>query len=95
MSTQTTKAESHDLVPGIAQALMFIIGAVVFGILAITAAKPVLWILSRHRPLRPPLAHGVLDYRAKGIPKTRWITPPGYFAMIAIVFGSLHSTPIR
>lgn len=43
MSIQTTRAETRNLVPGIAQALLFIVDAVVYGVLAYTAAGPVLW----------------------------------------------------
>ncbi|MCX2747065.1 hypothetical protein OOZ51_04455 [Arthrobacter sp. MI7-26] len=97
MSTRTTKAETRNLMPGIAQSLIFILGAVVYGILAFTAAKPVLWVLyAVIAGCALTLAYGVLDYRAKGTPKPRWITPMGSFTLIAaIVFGSLHNTLIR
>lgn len=97
MSIRTTNVETRSLVPGIAQALLFIVATVVYGILAYTAAKLVLWgLFAVIAGCALALAYAALDYRAKGAPKPRWITPLGSFTFIvAIVFGSIHTLLIH
>lgn len=97
MTAQNNRTDLPKVIPGIVQTFIFMAGAVVYGIMTVSAGIPVLWSLYLILlGSAAALSFGVLSFRVKREPKPRWITPLASAALIvAIIFGALHTTLIQ
>lgn len=97
MIAQRSHTDFPNVAPGIFQAFIFMTGAVVYGIMTVSAGSPLLWALYVVLLTSAVvLSFGVLLFRVKRKPKPRWITPLASAALIvAIVFGAAHTTLVH
>ncbi|MGO4229991.1 hypothetical protein AB4Y72_14090 [Arthrobacter sp. YAF34] len=93
MTVSHNHTDSPNVIPGIVQASIFMVGAVVYGIMTVSAGSPLLWALYVVLLfLAVALSVGVLRFRIKREPKPRWIIPLASAALIvAIIFGAAHT----
>lgn len=93
MTASHNHTDSPNLVPGIAQAAIFMTGAVVYGIMTVSAGSPLVWALYLVLlASAAALSVGVLRFRIKREQKPRWIIPLASAALIvAVIFGAAHT----
>lgn len=93
MTASHNHTESPNVIPGIVQSSIFMVGAVVYGILTVSAGSPLLWGLYLILLASAvALSVGVLRFRFKREQKPRWIMPLASAALIvAITFGAARA----
>lgn len=93
MTASHNHTDSPNVIPGIAQAAIFMAGAVVYGIMTVSAGSALLWALYLVLfASTVVLSVGVLRFRIKRESKPCWIIPLASGALIvAIIFGAAHT----
>lgn len=93
MTSSHNHADSPNVIPGIVQSSIFMVGAVVYGIVTVSAGSPLLWGLYLVLLASAvALSVGVLRFRFKREQQPRWVIPLASAALIvAIVFGAAHT----
>lgn len=93
MTPSHNRTNTPSVIPGIAQASIFMAGVVVYGIMTVSAGSPLLWglyfVLLASVVV---LSVGVLRFRIKREPKPRWIIPLASATLIlAVIFSAAHT----